>query len=234
MKPSVTSVARSCYRATRRVVGVLRDRSWSVDTTRAVDLADLGLSDPHRVNYEPSGWLDLRRILWREEIGPEDVFLDLGSGKGRAVLLAARHPFGRVIGVELSDRLNAIARRNLAARRHRLRCRDVELVTADVVDYRIPDDVSVVYIFNAFGGPVFDAVIEQLVASVDRHPRTVRLIYQNAREHERLMRTGRFRLMRVAGRLRPGRDSRARTYLRLYVLEPLEAQDERSVAQAHA
>lgn len=42
------------------------------------------------------------------------MFLDLGSGKGRMVLSAARFPFRRIIGVELSNDLTAIARRNVA------------------------------------------------------------------------------------------------------------------------
>lgn len=133
-----------------------------METLASVQLSDIGLSGPHRCDYEPSGWLDIRRILRHGEIGPNDVFLDLGSGKGRAVLQAARFPFSRVIGVELSEDMTAIAQRNLAARRRQLRCRNVELITADVLHYPIPDDVSVVYLFNPFQGPIFDAVIEQI------------------------------------------------------------------------
>ena len=54
---------------------------------------------------------------WRRH----DVFLDLGAGKGRMLLAASRYPFRRVIGVELSDRLAAIARSNVAAFRLRAR-----------------------------------------------------------------------------------------------------------------
>jgi SAM-dependent methyltransferase len=96
-----------------------------------------------------AGWTSVASSSPRK-YPPGDVFLDPGSGKGRAVLLAARYPFKRVIGVEFSESLTAIARRNMATFRARLRCHDVELVTADVVDYRIPDDVSVVYMFNLF------------------------------------------------------------------------------------
>ena len=136
------------------------------------------------------------------------------------VLLAARYPFARVIGVEISEELTAVARRNLAQGRHRRRCREVELVTADALDYRIPDDVTVVYLYNAFRGGTFDAVIANLIASVNRRPRTVRLIYLNPQEHDRLMDTGRVRLVRTAGRLRLRRDEGARAYLRLYAIGP--------------
>jgi hypothetical protein len=93
-------------------------------------------------------------------------------------------------------------------------------VNADVLHYRIPDDVTVVYMFNPFGGAVFDAAIGELIASVDRRPRRVRVIYRNGRNSERLTRTGRFRLVRESLGLRPGRAWREATAVRLFVLEP--------------
>lgn len=105
------------------------------------------------------------------------------------------YPFTRVIGVELSPELTDVARRNVAQSVRGLRCRNVELVNADVVHYDVPDDVSVVYMFNPFRGPVFDTAVAQLLASVNRKPRAVRLIYRKPTEHDRLMRTGRFRLV---------------------------------------
>jgi SAM-dependent methyltransferase len=147
------------------------------------------------------------------------VFLDLGSGKGRVVLAATRYRFGRIIGVELSEQLTAIARRNVADCRLAPRTGTIELVTADVLAYRIPDDVSVVYMFNPFTGNIFDAVIRQLVDSVERRPRNLRLILRNGTNHERLIRSGRFALRRTSGGLRPGRKWRDATAVRLYVLE---------------
>ena len=48
----------------------------------------------------------------------------------------------------------------------------------------------------------------------------MRLIYLNPTEHGRLLATGRFRLVRTAGRLRLRRNEAARSYLRMYLLEP--------------
>jgi cyclopropane fatty-acyl-phospholipid synthase-like methyltransferase len=74
-----------------------------VDTAERVDLAELGLDAPDRVDYEAGGWRDLRGVLRPTEVLPGEVFLDLGSGKGRMVLSAARFPVRRIIGVELSN-----------------------------------------------------------------------------------------------------------------------------------
>jgi SAM-dependent methyltransferase len=221
----VPSRARRAYRWAHRVAGRLVDRLLGIDTADEVRLERLGLAGPERVDYQPSGWLTLWRILRPKEVSPADVFLDLGSGKGRVVLLAARYRFGRVIGVELSEGLTSVARDNVAACQSRLRCGDIELVNADVTTYPIPDDVSVVYMNNAFRGSIFDAAMRNLMDSVDRHPRTVRLIYSNARDHERLMRTGRFSVARESRGLRVGREWRADTAIRLYVLKPSQGCD---------
>ena len=124
-------------------------------------------------------------------------------------------------GVELSAELNAVAAANLQRARPRLRCQDVELVTADAAAYRIPDDVTIVYVFNPFTGPVFQAAIDELIASVDRRPRSVRLLYSNPREHERLMQIGRVRLVREITSWRPSREwARATTAINIYELAP--------------
>jgi hypothetical protein len=93
-------------------------------------------------------------------------------------------------------------------------------VNADVLDYRIPDDVTVVYMFNPFRGAIFDAVIAELIASVDRRPRPLCLIYRNGPNCERLTSTGRFNLVRESLGLRPGSAWREATAVRLFELEP--------------
>ena len=214
---TIRHALRAAYLVGRRSASAaLIDRPLGIETSREADLGAFDLEHVHRVRYEPSSWWDLRRALSRRDIFDQDVFIDLGSGKGRVVLAAARYPFKRVIGVEISPQLTAIARRNLARRQSKVRAGHVELITADVVDYTIPDDVTVVYIYNPFRGPVFDAAIAQIVASLDRAPRPLRLIYRTALEHDRLVATRRFRLSRSVRGLRPGRAWSQKMAIRVY------------------
>jgi SAM-dependent methyltransferase len=204
--PRVRQLVRAGVLSLRRHVSAgLIERQRGIETGKVVDLEDLGLAASDRIRYEPSGWLDLRRALPRREITSDDVFLDLGAGKGRVVIQAARYPFRRVVGVELSPELSNVARQNVAASARRFRCRDVRIVTADVVDYAIPDDVTVIYMYNPFRGETFEHVLQALIASVERAPRRLRVIYRTPLEQESLEATGRFRLMRVANGLRPNR-----------------------------
>jgi SAM-dependent methyltransferase len=118
----VPSGAKLRYHALLRASSSVVDRSLGIETAVKVNLADLGLAHPERVGYEAGIWLDLPRVLHRGEVGRDDVFLDLGCGKGRAVLTASLLPFGRITGVELSPHLANIARRNVATFRLPKRC----------------------------------------------------------------------------------------------------------------
>ncbi len=173
---------------------LLFERRLRVRTDGWIELSELGLPSEHRVHYQPSPWLTLPRALRRSEVTSEDVFIDFGCGMGRMVLEAALlYPFARVIGVELSSQLAAVAERNVERNRRRLAARQVEVVVSDVLDYRMPDDVTVAFFYNPFGGPIFEHVIRELLASVDRAPRRLRLIYQNPVEERMLLATGRIR-----------------------------------------
>ena len=83
---------------------------YGIRTEGDVDLEDLGVAAEHRLGYEGSHWVGVRRALSRLGVTRDDVFADFGSGKGPAVLVAATFPFRRAIGVEISDDLTRSAR----------------------------------------------------------------------------------------------------------------------------
>jgi hypothetical protein len=49
--------------------------------------------------------------------------------------------------------------------------KDVDLVTADTVEYENPDDVTVVFMNNPLPGANFAAVVQHILESYDRNPR---------------------------------------------------------------
>jgi 16S rRNA A1518/A1519 N6-dimethyltransferase RsmA/KsgA/DIM1 with predicted DNA glycosylase/AP lyase activity len=173
------------------------ERRYGVRTAELIPLDQLGIDAEGRGYYVAASWRTLRRTLSRKDIGPSDVFVDFGSGMGRMVLEAARFPFGRVIGVELSPQLHEIALSNVRRTRQRLHCPQVDLMCSDVLTFDIPDDVTVVFFNNPFQGEVFTTVIKRLVESVDRNPRQVKVIYYNPVEQQTLVDTGRAKLLRT-------------------------------------
>ncbi len=60
--------------------------------------------------YQPSEPTLFREIIESLPVPPDGfTFIDLGSGKGRTLLMASSFPFRRIIGMELLEELNAIA-----------------------------------------------------------------------------------------------------------------------------
>ncbi len=156
-----------------------RYREWrlGIETTGFIPWYELG-EDPDHQSYEPIDFRCFDIVLDYLGVRPgQGVALDYGSGKGRAVVLAAARGFRRVIGVERSAELCAIAEENLRRARGALRCQDVEIVHADAETYRVPDDVTTVLLFNPFTGPVLLAVLAQIRRSLLAAPRPLRLIY---------------------------------------------------------
>jgi SAM-dependent methyltransferase len=177
----------------RPAAHLLIERRLGLDTAGRVSLSELDAAAPGRENYSPVSWPTLWRALPARDVSPDDVFLDLGAGKGRMLVLAARYPFRRIVGVEVSPALSEDARTNLRRAGPLLRCRRVEVVTADAGSYAVPDDVTVTHLFNPFTGEVFAAALAHLLESIARVPRTITLIYTNPRhrEHALIMATGR-------------------------------------------
>jgi hypothetical protein len=151
----------------------------------------------------PSRWNFLRRALRHCEIKPDDVFADIGSGKGRIVWQAAHYPFSRVIGIEISAGLNQVARRNINGNLDRLTCRNVDLITADATELAFPDDVTIAYMYSPFTGEVFRQVTDRIMESLDRRPRCLTLIYVNPEMDGHIRDTGRFELARALRGFRP-------------------------------
>jgi hypothetical protein len=210
----VRTVARPYSRAKRAVNTALFDRRYGLDTDGVIHPGELGFDNPDYTRYAPAGLATLRRLLPPREIGADDVFVDIGSGKGRVVIQAAlRYPFRTVYGVELSDQLHEVAVHNLDGIRPRLRCQDVRLVNANALEFEFPDDATIVFLYNPFGGAAFAEMVQRILASVDRAPRPLRLIYGNPREEETLLATGRVHLVRTLRGWRPGREwSRSNTF----------------------
>jgi SAM-dependent methyltransferase len=211
---------------TRGFIGAkVVDRRKGIETARVVELGALGLPTENRIGYTPSGWRNLPSALRHVPLDGDHVFLDLGSGKGRIVLQAAQRPFARVIGVEFSSELNAIAIANLEASRSKLTCQDVDLIEGDIATYRIPDDVTVVYAYNPVRGELFEKAMRALIASYDRNPRPMHLLYRYPREHDRLEASGRFDLLKTVTTWRPRPSWKRATAINIYRIGPAPIAD---------
>jgi SAM-dependent methyltransferase len=174
----------------RRRLGFHRnfDEIWGVDTGGHIELSTIGSIDgaaaSFGAHYLGSPVTFIRGILRSLNIRYEDyVFVDLGSGKGRALLLAAELPFREVVGVEISPELHAVALSNIARLPTNAR-RVVRAEVGNAARFAIPDSNAVIFLANPFWGPVLDAVIDNIVAALvsTRHDVLVLYLYPKHRE----------------------------------------------------
>jgi SAM-dependent methyltransferase len=106
------------------------------------------------------------------------TFIDFGCGKGVTLLAAAKHSFGKIIGVEYSSDLVAIARRNVMRYRGPLRSRkNMLIVHGDATSFVFPPTPLVCYFYNPFLPVVMETVLDNLAASWRECPREVRLVF---------------------------------------------------------
>jgi 16S rRNA G966 N2-methylase RsmD len=86
------------------------------------------------------------------------TFVDLGCGTGRTLILAARRGFQRIVGVEFSQELANIARRNMLKVGI-----TAEILEMDACQYKFPEGNLLIYMYNPFGGGVMQSVIGNLL-----------------------------------------------------------------------
>jgi hypothetical protein len=170
----------------RSVVGEARCRvfDWrhgisTCGTAQLTGLTIVGDNATHGVFYHPSHPKFLFEVIGALNIDFEKyTFVDLGSGKGRVLLVASEFPFREVIGVEFARELHEIACKNVRGYRSASqKCKEVRPLHADASDFEFPTAPLVLYLSNPFRPGVLRPVLHNLQRSIDKNPREVILMY---------------------------------------------------------
>lgn len=103
----------------------------------------------------------LRHALMKLKITPQDVFMDIGCGKGRALVEAHRFSFGRLVGVDMISSHISITRGNL----QKLGV-DPELILGDARTVTFPEDASICFLFKPFPEEVIQECVQRLGSNV--------------------------------------------------------------------
>ena len=141
-----------------KIYYTIHTRFYGLDYTY-VSLNDLGLSASRSNWHSPSGRADLTRVLRSLGIPSDSRALDLGCGKGAAVLTMARFPFEEIVGVDLSGELVDVAKTNAA----RVRQTKVRFVCSDAADFLDLGRFTHLYLYNPFPDSVMKSVMQNLV-----------------------------------------------------------------------
>ena len=172
----------SPWEMVQTAVAVIEDQAfdwrYGVDTRGITPLAELAIDSrhvAHGVHYAPTRVRYFRAVLRALPIPRDSVFVDLGAGKGRMLLLAAQsRRFRKVVGVEFSAELCRTAERNIRRfQRHDAGNVTFEVVHADAADYEVQPDQNVFFMFNPFGPVVMQQVIRRIGQSLEERPRRI-------------------------------------------------------------
>ena len=161
------------------------DLQYGTDTSGYVSGADLttvSLSGVYATAYygiAPSTLSQALQLVPAEVDGfrfPEQfTFVDLGSGKGRALLLASRLAFPAILGVEIAPELCRFALMN-AAVFPGVNGR-IELRNQDATAVNYPAGPLLIFLFHPFLLPVLRRVLTHLELQLKHNPRPCFLLY---------------------------------------------------------
>ncbi|MGA9896644.1 MAG: hypothetical protein WBQ09_00965 [Terriglobales bacterium] len=196
-----TRAARGRVVAVRRLAGLawefLRD---SLPARRRQRYGDMDYDWDHRVDTTTAtvNWRDRLLGLLNSPYQPTDpalfqemlaslnldfrdfTFVDIGSGKGRTLLMASDHPFRRIVGVELLPELHRVAQENiLKYKSDSQQCFALESLCDDAREFVFPPEPTLLYLFNPLPEPGLVQLIANLERSLRKHPRQLFVIYHN-------------------------------------------------------
>jgi len=183
------------------------DLKYGTDTggyLRPDEIGSGGIHDAMNNGYSavaPSVFREACR-RWRETLPSSAArleaytFVDVGAGKGRALLLAAELPFRKVIGVELNEALARIARKNITLWKHLARSRAIiRVMHEDAAEFRWPRTPLLVYLNNPFDCALVELLASRIATAAASGPGLVDLLYVNPACADTLTRQGFFKLL---------------------------------------
>ena len=172
------------------------DWKYGTDTMRWVhqDALDTGSDNQsHSAPYRATKVRPLLQLLDRLDLPRESTFVDIGSGKGRVLLIASQFGFRKVVGIEFSGELCAIARRNVEAfSRKAKQLSSIEVIEIDAAKYRFDADDRVFFMYNPFDAFIVSKVLDNIRNSLEENPRPIWLIYNTPKNHDVIKRSGVF------------------------------------------
>jgi SAM-dependent methyltransferase len=190
--PVCDQVRFAILRFTARAYGAIRggppvhpiDRQLGIETSQRTSrkLIRTGTdADAVSVGYVGATPSIIRKCLDVITIPPDAVFIDIGCGKGRVLVVATEYPFQAIIGIELSDFLCDLARRNIAKLPKSAAAERVAIVQGDATAPVLADAPCVVlFLYNPFHRPMVMKLVQHLEQEIAKNPdRVVWVVYYN-------------------------------------------------------
>jgi len=158
------------------------DSQFGTDTATIVSVGALDIPNEkvlHANRYEAVSQEVFTEAMLTLPATNEYTFVDIGSGKGKALLLASHYPFREIVGIELSAQLTAIALENIAKYRNTSqKCSVIRVECRDALTCDLPLSNCILYLYNPFDGAIMQQFVSVVEESLADHPRSIRVVYQ--------------------------------------------------------
>lgn len=159
------------------------EKKYGLSTSGFDELRHLekkGIDISHSTIYMPVNYYMLEKMMKEiQKMSPGKSFLDIGCGKGRAMAVAAYHGFKKITGIDISKKFCDETKKNLAPVQLLFPDVSFNVLLQDAFYYEIPQDVSVIFIFNPFDEVIMSGVVKNILESQAKKPRTIQVIYIN-------------------------------------------------------
>ena len=120
-----------------------------LDLTIAVESSDLCLDSSTVYRSSPSGNRYLKGVLDKLNISKDDKILDIGAGKGSAMVLMKQYLFSQVDGIELSTKITNIAKKNFKI----LKLKNINIYNENAITF---------FKYNPFPSIIMKKVLKQI------------------------------------------------------------------------
>jgi 16S rRNA G966 N2-methylase RsmD len=180
---------------------LLFDRRYQIDTINTERLDNLDIASVNKASgtyYEGVNAYVFQKIFSGLQVDvTQSCFVDYGSGKGKAMCLAAELGFKKVIGIEFSLDLVETCKKNLEIFKLKSASKsEFETIHMDATEYALTSDANVLSFFNPFNEAVTDQVIEKIMESYTQTPRTIWVVHLYPQGNQAFIKHPRFELVR--------------------------------------
>ncbi len=164
------------------------DLKHGTETIRRVEMSSLDIHSANKVHATRYGATKERpfmELIKGLNIPSNSVFVDIGCGKGKVLLMAAECGFKKIVGIDFSPELCRLAGTNIAAFEKKTPLNSlIEIVECDAALYRFRSDENVFFTFDPFNAAVLEQVLNNLRSSLVETPRKIWFIYHSPEHHE--------------------------------------------------
>lgn len=178
---SIPSLYRSFY---AKLWDYYYDYKYRIDTDAHVQLENLDISKEQKEHYywyEGTKVRPLKKLFKHLKIPKDKTFVDIGSGKGRVLLIAAEYGFQKIIGIELSPNLYQISKKNVNTfLQKRSITAEIDILNIDALDYNYTDNEAIFFLYNPFDEHILKQIVLNIKSSLNRNKRDIKIIYANS------------------------------------------------------